>query len=50
VSEYSGVWKGNSSWWDKPWKTQEWDVEIVNHGIYRLCKANKEWFLLGEYD
>jgi protein ImuB len=50
VSEYSGVWKGNSSWWDKPWKTQEWDVEIENRGIYRLCKANKEWFLLGEYD
>lgn len=50
VRKYSGVWKGNSSWWDKPWKTQEWDVEIENHGIYRLCKANKEWFLLGEYD
>ena len=50
VSEYSGVWKGNSSWWDKPWKTQEWDVEIENRGIYRLCKANKDWFLLGEYD
>ncbi|MEQ1763617.1 MAG: hypothetical protein ABL984_10775 [Pyrinomonadaceae bacterium] len=50
VSEYSGVWKGNSSWWDKPWKTQEWDVEIENRGIYRLSKANKEWFLLGEYD
>jgi protein ImuB len=50
VSEYSGVWKGSSGWWDKPWKTQEWDVEIENRGIYRLCKANKEWFLLGEYD
>jgi len=50
VKEYSGVWKGNSSWWEKPWKTQEWDVEIENQGIYRLCKANKEWFLLGEYD
>ena len=50
VSEYSGVWKGNSAWWDKPWRTQEWDVEIENQGIYRLCKANKDWFLLGEYD
>ena len=50
VKEYSGVWKGNSGWWDKPWKTQEWDVEIENRGIYRLCKASKEWFLLGEYD
>lgn len=50
VSEYSGVWKGNSTWWDKPWKTQEWDVEIENRGIYRLARANKEWFLVGEYD
>ncbi|MEO5860626.1 MAG: hypothetical protein ABIR33_16970 [Pyrinomonadaceae bacterium] len=50
VCEYSGVWKGSSSWWDKPWKTQEWDVEIENRGIYRLCRANREWFLLGEYD
>ncbi len=50
VAEYSGVWKGTSTWWDKPWKTQEWDIEIENRGIYRLAKANKEWFLLGEYD
>lgn len=50
VSEYSGVWKGNSIWWDKAWKTQEWDVEIEDRGIYRLCKVHKEWFLLGEYD
>jgi hypothetical protein len=51
VKEYSGVWKANSKWWDKSWKTQEWDVEIENNGgIYRLCKVGKEWFLAGEYD
>lgn len=50
VTEYSGVWKANSKWWDRSWKTQEWDVEIENKGIYRLCKVNKEWFLAGEYD
>jgi len=50
VTEYSGVWKANSKWWDRSWKTQEWDVEIENQGIYRLCKVNKEWFLAGEYD
>lgn len=50
VSDYSGVWKGNSTWWDRPWKTLEWDVEVENQGVYRLVKANKEWFLLGEYD
>lgn len=50
VKEYSGVWKANSKWWDRSWKTQEWDVEIENHGVYRLCKINREWFLAGEYD
>lgn len=50
VTEYSGVWKANSKWWAKSWKAQEWDVEIENKGIYRLCKAGKEWFLVGEYD
>nr|MBA3351374.1 hypothetical protein [Blastocatellia bacterium] len=50
VKTYSGVWKANSKWWDRSWKTQEWDVEIENHGVYRLCKVDKDWFLAGEYD
>ncbi|MFN2501354.1 MAG: hypothetical protein ABR530_05020 [Pyrinomonadaceae bacterium] len=48
VTEYSGVWRANSKWWDRSWKTQEWDVEVENKGIYRLCKVDKEWFLAGE--
>ena len=50
VTEYSGVWRANSKWWDKSWKTQEWDVEVESGGVYRLCKVDKEWFLAGEYD
>ncbi len=50
VTEYSGVWKTNSRWWDAGWKTHEWDVEVENNGVYRLCKVGKEWFLAGEYD
>lgn len=50
VTECSGVWKANSKWWDNAWKAQEWDVEIEDHGVYRLCKVNKDWFLAGEYD
>jgi len=46
----SGVWKANSKWWDRSWKTQEWDIEVEDHGVYRLCKVDKEWFLAGEYD
>ena len=50
VRGYSGVWKGSSAWWDRQWRTHEWDVEMENRGIYRLCRANKAWFILGEYD
>lgn len=50
VLNCSGVWKGNSKWWDQPWRTQEWDIEVENAGVYRLCKARDEWFLIGEYD
>jgi hypothetical protein len=50
IVNYSGVWKGNSRWWDQPWRTFEWDIEIEGQGIYRLCKVRDEWFLTGEYD
>lgn len=50
VTEYSGVWKANSKWWDRSWKTQEWDIEVEDYGVYRLCKVGKDWFLAGEYD
>lgn len=50
VLECSGVWRMNSKWWDKPWRTLEWDVEIEGHGIYRLCKGGEDWFVIGEYD
>jgi protein ImuB len=50
VTEYSGVWRANSRWWDQPWSVQEWDIEVENHGIYRLAKTRSEWFLVGEYD
>ncbi len=50
VTKYSGMWRANSHWWDRSWRTQEWDVEVENNGVYRLCKVDKEWFLSGEYD
>jgi protein ImuB len=50
VEQYSGVWKANSRWWEKIWKTNEWDVEIENGGVYRLCKRDTDWFVVGEYD
>ncbi|MGB7202232.1 MAG: hypothetical protein WBD16_08175 [Pyrinomonadaceae bacterium] len=50
VVEYSGVWRANSRWWERPWSVEEWDVEVENHGLYRLRFVRQEWFLVGEYD
>ncbi len=50
VEQYSGVWKANSRWWNVVWRTSEWDVEIENGGVYRLCKRDTDWFVVGEYD
>ena len=50
VKECSGVWRRNSRWWNRSWNTEEWDVEIENGGVYRLCKVSGYWFLVGEYD
>ncbi|MCC7306892.1 MAG: hypothetical protein IT173_04955 [Acidobacteria bacterium] len=50
VKEYSGVWKNNSQWWNRPWSSQEWDIEVEEHGIYRLGRNEKDWILIGEYD
>lgn len=50
IKECSGVWKKSSTWWDKSWELWEWDVEVENRGIYRLCRSGERWLLLGEYD
>lgn len=51
VIEYGGIWRASSQWWNKlRWKTEEWDVEIENNGIYRLLRNGKEWFVTGVYD
>ncbi len=50
VRQYSGVWKASSKWWDKPWRIQEWDIEVENGGVYRLCKGRRSWSVIGEYD
>ena len=50
VLNYSGVWRADSKWWDRPWRTEEWDVEVEGNGVFRLCLVGKDWFLAGEYD
>jgi len=50
VKTYSGVWKKNSHWWNHPWSSQEWDIDVEERGVFRLGRNENEWFLVGEYD
>ena len=38
-------------WWEpSSWTVEEWDVELVQGGLYRLCRQADGWFLAGTYD
>lgn len=51
VIEYGGVWTESAQWWNAAnWRTEEWDIELENGGIYRLARAGRDWFVTGEYD
>lgn len=50
VKEYNGGWKKSSHWWHRAWSSREWDVEVEDEGIYRLCNNGGEWVLAGAYD
>lgn len=50
VVRWGGVWKSASHWWDKPWQSFEWDIEVAGCGVYRLGKFPEGWFVIGEYD
>ncbi|MEZ5344190.1 MAG: hypothetical protein R2681_01425 [Pyrinomonadaceae bacterium] len=50
VKEHGGIWRANSHWWAGFWSVEEWDVEVENHGVFRLSRKEREWFVTGEYD
>ncbi|MCB1023776.1 MAG: hypothetical protein KDB79_05280 [Acidobacteria bacterium] len=50
VKEHGGIWRANSHWWAGFWSTEEWDVEVEDHGVFRLSRKGREWFVSGEYD
>jgi protein ImuB len=53
VVNWGGPWRISGNWWDgHAWNWEEWDIALVNKGIFRLVydRLSRAWFLDGVYD
>ncbi len=47
----AGPWRASGDWWtESPWRRQEWDVELSDGGLYRICTEAAHWYVDGMYD
>ena len=51
VAAASGPWKADGHWWrsGESWEREEWDVELLNRGLYRLVFSEGDWWVEGRY-
>lgn len=50
IHDFRGPWLSSGDWWDRfAWARQEWDVELIDGGLYRLVHEEKKWKLDGVY-
>jgi len=46
-----GPWRASGEWWTtRPWIHDEWDVELGDGTLCRLCHDGAAWWLEGIYD
>ncbi|MAS93834.1 MAG: hypothetical protein CMO55_11635 [Verrucomicrobiales bacterium] len=52
VIEHYGPWKCEGDWWHqgKIWNRTEWDIELLNQGLFRLIDTGRRWIIEGYYD
>jgi len=48
IRDARGPWRLDGDWWQRPWSREEWDI-ATDDGLYRLVRAEENWFLDGIY-
>ena len=52
VVNVSGPWRNEGVWWHRgrEWERNEWDVELMKRGLFRLVECQGEWEVEGYYE
>jgi len=55
IVNVAGPWRTSGDWWaarGQPWDRDEWDIELVSGGCYRLVRdrVTGRWEIEGEMD
>ena len=51
ITDALGPYRASGHWWDdERWGVEEWDIEVGDHGLYRLRRDHTGWFIEGCYD
>jgi protein ImuB len=51
ITDVLGPYRASGNWWEaERWGVEEWDVEIGEHGLYRLRRDHAGWCIEGCYD
>lgn len=47
----AGPWRSSGGWWQPgEWNRDEWDLALADGALYRIYRAEAQWFLEGNYD
>ena len=51
IVNIAGPWRSSGEWWRPDrWSRDEWDLKLTDGALFRIFRAESQWFLEGSYD